>query len=236
MPSCNDCNKGFDTKRKLNKHVRLVHKKDPIPRNFECGHCQQIFTRLNNLLRHLRSFHKFSSNFQCRVCAQVFGSESSLKNHNDFFHLELENKDIHSAPFRTPVLSLHESAAINSHFQLFRIALAEDLVDPFAFLLDNKDHLKTILVEKIQGQGHSRVGLRVQVQLMKPLDEQSVTPCLNSSLLRVVGVIDDDEWFETIEQVISQINIFSTGGCGWVVQQLINVDLKVCKARTLSGS
>ena len=193
MPSCNDCNKGLDTKRQLYKHVRLVHKKDPIPRNFECGHCHQIFTRLNNLLRHLRSIHKFSSNFQCRVRAQIFGSQSSLKNHKDFFHLELENKDVHSAPFRTPVLILHESAAINSHFQIFRIALAEDLVDPFAFLLDNKDHLKTFLVEEIQRQGLSRVGLWVQVQLMKPLDEQSVIPYFNSNLLRVVDIIDDDD-------------------------------------------
>ena len=69
-----------------------------------------------------------------------------------FCHLELENKDVHSAPFRTPVLILQESASINSHFQIFRIALAEDLVDPFAFLLDNRDHLKTFLVEKIQGR------------------------------------------------------------------------------------
>ena len=176
MPSCNDCNKGFDTKRQLYKHVRLVHKKDPIPRNSECGHCHQIFTRLNNLSRHLRSIHKFSSNFQCRVCSQVFGSQSSLKNHNDFFYLELEKKDVHSAPFKTPVLLLHENPAINSHFQIFRIALAEDFVDPFAFLLDNKDHLKNFLVETIQGQGHSRAGLCVQVQLMTPLDQQSVTP------------------------------------------------------------
>ena len=220
MPSCNDCNKGFDTKRQFYKHVRLVHKKDPIPRNLEYGHFHQIFTRLNNLLRHLRSFHKFSSNFQCIVCAQVFGSQSSLKNHSDFFHLELENKDVHSAPFRTPVLLLHGSAAINSHFQVFRIALAEDLVDPFAFLPDNKYHVKTFLVEKNQGEGLSRVGLCVQVQLMKPLDEQSVTPYFNSSLLRVVGIIDDDDWFETIEQVICQINIVCTGGSGWVVQKL----------------
>ena len=148
----------------------------------------------------------------------------------------MENKDVHSAPFRTPVLLLHKSAAINSHFQIFRIALAEDLVDPFAFLLDHKDHLKTFLVEKLQGQGHSRVGLCVQVQLMKPLDEQSVTPYFNSSLLRVVGIIDDDDWFENIEQIICQINVFCTVVSGWVVQKLINVDLKVCKGRAFSGS
>ena len=236
MPGCNDCNKRFDTKRHLYKHVRLVQKKDPIPRNFECGHCHQIFTRLNNLVRHSRSFHKFSSNFQCRVCAQVFGSQSSLKNHNDFCHLKLGKKDVHSAPIRTPVLFFLESASVNSHFQIFRIDLAEDLVDPFAFLLDNKDHLKTFLVEKIQGQGHSRMGLCVQVQLMKTLNEQSVTPYFNSSLLRVVGIIDDDDWFETIEQVICQINIFCTGWSGWVVQKLINVDLKVCKGRSLYAS
>ena len=69
------------------------------------------------------------------------------------------------------------------------------------------------------------MGLCVQVQLMKPLDEQSVTPYFISSLLRVVGIIDDDDdWFETIEQIIRQINIFCTGGSGWVVQKLINVD------------
>ena len=80
------------------------------------------------------------------------------------------------------------------------------------------------------------MGLCVQVQLMKPLDEQSVTPYFNSNLLRVVGIIDDDDWFETIEQVICQINIFCTGGSGWVVQKLINVAFKVCKSRALSGS
>ena len=152
MPSCNDCNTGFDTERQLYKHVRLVIRKHPIRRNFECGHCHQIFTRLNNLFRHLRSYDKFSSNFQCKGCAETFGSQSSSRKHNEHFHLELENKDDHSAPFRTPVSLLHESAAVNSHFQFFRIALAEDLVDTFAFLLDNKDHLKFFLNEKIQGR------------------------------------------------------------------------------------
>ena len=71
---------------------------------------------------------------------------------------------------------------------------------------------------------------------MKPLDEESVTPYFNSRLLRGVGIIDDDNWFETIEQVICQIKIFCTGGSGWVVQKLINVDLKVCKGRALSDS
>ena len=67
--------------------------------------------------------------------------------------------------------------------------------------------------------------------MMKPLDEQSVTPYFNSNLLRDVGIIDDDDWFEFIEQVINQINIFCTSGSGWVVQKLINVGLKVSKGR-----
>ena len=46
---------------------------------------------------------------------------------------------------------------------------------------------------------------------MKPLDEQSVTQYFIPSLLRVVGIIDDDDWFETFEQVICQINIICTG-------------------------
>ena len=78
--------------------------------------------------------------------------------------------------------------------------------------------------------------LRVQVQLMKPFDEQSDSSYFNSSLLPVVGIVDDDDWLETIEQVICQINTFCTSRAGWVVQKLNNVDLKVCKGRALSGS
>ena len=140
----------------------------------------------------------------------------------------MENRDANSAAFRSSVSLLDESAAVYSHFKIFCTALAEYPVDPFAFLLDNKYHLKTFLVEKIQGWGHSRVGLYVQVQLMKPFDELSVTTYFNSSLLRVVGNTDEDDRFETIEQVNCQLNIICTGGSGSVVQKLINADLNVC--------
>ena len=47
----------------------------------------------------------------------------------------------------------------------------------------------------------------------------------------MVGIIDDDEWTETIEQVFRQVYIFFKAESGRVVEKLISFDLKVSKGK-----
>ena len=75
------------------------------------------------------------------------------------------------------------------------------------------------------------MGLSVEMQLIKPLNEKDVSLFFNLNLLRVEGIVDDDDEMETIAQVFRQANIFRTGGSSWVLGRLYYVDLKVLRSK-----
>ena len=134
--SCNPCKKEFGMKRYLNQHIRLVQKREPTYANFECGHSQQVFTSVDNCVKHLRTFHKFSNTYLFGACLLLFGTCSSLHNQTQNVHPESQDKERRSATFTQPKLVYQKGSAISSHFQNFCVVPEEDHVDPSAILPD----------------------------------------------------------------------------------------------------
>ena len=54
--------------------------------------------------------------------------------------------------------------------------------------------------------------------------------------MRVVESIDDEDFDELVDQVLRQLNVFCSGGSGWVLEKLICLDIKICKTKSLAGS
>ena len=54
--------------------------------------------------------------------------------------------------------------------------------------------------------------------------------------MRVVESIDDEDFDELVDQVLRQLNVFCSGGSGWVLEKLIWLDIKICKTKSLAGS
>ena len=66
----------------------------------------------------------------------------------------------------------------------------------------------------------TRVGLCMQLKLVKPLTGETTEPFFNAVLSSLAQVLTEDDVYNLFDQIISQLNIFSTGGSGWIVEKL----------------
>ena len=231
-----DCGIVFETKRTLLKHIREVHKRDPSLCAFTCGHCNSYFTTSKNLLRHLRNVHKFKKAIRCKACPKLFGHESTLCNHRAAEDSTLSTStsvneiEWASVPQVSKIIS-----ALNSHFKILRLDVQQEGVDPFAFMMSNWSDIALLIDKEITNQRISRVGLCIQVVLSKPLDGENVSPCFSTRLIRVVESIDECDLNELVDQLLRQLNVFYSGGSGWVLKKFLSLDIKVCEIRSLAG-
>ena len=71
-----NCNKGFETKEKLDNHIRKHTGEKP----FVCDLCSKPFSTKGALKGHMRK-HSTDKPYQCNICGKAFGNRGSLKTH-----------------------------------------------------------------------------------------------------------------------------------------------------------
>ena len=74
---CRECPKVFKSKRSVEEHDQIVHKKK---RTFICELCQKTFTRYNSLKQH-KKIHMQTSQYICSNCGKQFNEKRNLQNH-----------------------------------------------------------------------------------------------------------------------------------------------------------
>ena len=74
---CRECPKVFKSKRSVEEHDQIVHKKK---RMFICELCQKTFTRYNSLKQH-KKIHMQTSEYICSNCGKQFNEKRNLQNH-----------------------------------------------------------------------------------------------------------------------------------------------------------
>ena len=239
MFPCPDCRDNFQTKRLLFKHIRAVHKKEPSLWSFSCGHCEVTCTSSKNLIRHLRNIHKFNNSIQCNACPKIFGNESYLHAHKSREHPVVSSSTMTTTTevnwASIPQVS-KTVLALNSHFKILRLDVQTESVDPLAFIWSNRANIGLLIDQEITNQGIFRVGLCLQVVLSKPCTEETISPHFSSRLVRAVESIDNADLDELIDQVLRQLNVFCSGGSGWILEQLSSLDIKICHTRSLAGT
>lgn len=78
--SCIVCGgKGFKSRTELENHTK-EHKELAETESINCPHCEKRFSKLNNLLRHLRS-HEENKTHSCNVCFKTFAMGQELIDH-----------------------------------------------------------------------------------------------------------------------------------------------------------
>ena len=82
----------------------------------------------------------------------------------------------------------------------------------------------------------TRVGLCMQVKMVKPLTGETTELLFNTVLISLAQVVAEDDVNNLIDQIITQFNIFSSGASGWIVEKLLQVDIKTNKTPRLGGS
>lgn len=82
---CNECDKHFSKKSKLNRHLREQHKEEDEIKRYDCDDCPQTFKRKEHLNRHRKAKHLFEK-FQCQFCVARFVEKYKLRKHLKVHH------------------------------------------------------------------------------------------------------------------------------------------------------
>ena len=78
--TCNDCNKGFGSKRNLNRHRALVHQGE---RPHQCPGCKKTDGKKHNMKTHIAIVHQGEKPHQCPECEKTFCKKHVMKTVRD---------------------------------------------------------------------------------------------------------------------------------------------------------
>ena len=72
--------------------------------------------------------------------------------------------------------------------------------------------------------------------MLKPTNDTKVGCHANTKSKTLTTELSDDEFFERVDQMNNLIQIFSTGGSGFVVQKIDHLDININKFKPIRGS
>ena len=78
--SCNECNKSYEKKSQLNKHLTMQHCSDANVTK-SCTLCHKTFSSQIGVSVHMRQAHQVASPKQCDLCQKTFESCKELSRH-----------------------------------------------------------------------------------------------------------------------------------------------------------
>ena len=230
--NCDECSKKYNKKQKLLQHMEKEHNtKLEKAASYECGQGNKKFTQSRNLIQHLKTVHGSQTYTKCKHCTQIYGDTSSCARHEEDAHgthREVSEKTECN-------LELQEKQAIGKFFQTFRIQ-ADNQIDVFNFVTEHLEDLKLFMRNKIAELGPLKIQLSVFVQMLKPTDDTKVDCHANTKTKVLTTEPSDDEIFEMVDQINNSIQIFSTGGSGFVVQKIDHLDININKFKPIRGS
>ena len=231
--NCDECSKKYKKKQKLLQHMENEHKTTlEKTGSYECGICNNKFTESRSVIRHLKTVHGCQTYTKCKQCTQIYGDTLSCVRHE---------KDAHGTHTEAPeqVKSTIEQQkakhAIGKFFQSFRLQ-ADNQIDVFNFVTEHMEDLNLFVRNKIAELGPLKIQLSVFVQMLKPTDTTKVGCHANTKSKVLTTELSDDEIFEMVDQINNSIQIFSTGGSGFVVQKIDHLDININKFKPIRGS
>ena len=164
---CTSCNKSFTSRYKLTIHKHQQHPNEPIT-HFCCGHCRSVFSLARNLVRHLKTQHKFERCLKCSSCQTFFGTLNALTEHS---HVNHNVRQQPASESRTLGIShLHtEKRSVRGFFRTFRFTINdEDNYDPLEFSVTNESAFCDFLKSKMTSDS-MKFSLCLQSEFEKPL-------------------------------------------------------------------
>ena len=81
-----------------------------------------------------------------------------------------------------------------------------------------------------------KLGLTICVKLGKPLENETVAAFFNSPMERISCKISDDESMQHMDALMTQLNVFATGGAGWVAKMFSRLEIKTVCCNKVTGS
>ena len=121
--------------------------------------------------------------------------------------------------------------ALKSQFQIHRLKLEESsFIEPFSCLISLKHKIMTFVNSIREVEDSMKMGFSMSVRLREPLVDDSTEAFFNSSMAKLSLELNEEEFLEHLDQILSQLNVFATGGSGWVVEKRKNLKSRLRNA------
>ena len=232
MFPCDEGDKLLSSKRALNDHKRKKHncQENVSAKIFKCGHCEVSFTKSCNLLRRLRSQRESGSSYRWFSCPTYFGELKSLTDHQEHYH-----NDISSSTANVDFSDLLDftTEAVNSKFRIHRLKLDDSSVlEPFNYLTLVREKLFLLWKrywEKRRNWSLGWASLSDWKRLWK------VKPLRLSSIRQCVELPERSLKTNICNTLMTQLNVFATGGSGWVVETMKQLEIKTAACGNVTG-
>ena len=122
---------------------------------------------------------------------------------------------------------LPQRQAVSAKFQIHRFLSESDRVlKPFNFLISNKEQLIGFLKTLLHSTPNVKLGINISFKLEKPLTNDVAEAYFNSTMSRLSCIFTDETFMKPFVALMSQLNVFATGGSGWLVQSLNQLEIK----------
>ena len=179
-----------------------------------------------NLIQHSKTVHGCQTYTKCKQCTQIFGDTSSCARHEadaHGTHTEVPEK------VKSKIEQQKAKQAIEKFLQSLRLE-ADNQIDVFNFVrAEQMQDLKLFVRNKIAELGPLKIQFSVFAQMLKPTDDTKAGCHANTKSKFLTTELSDDEIFEMVDQMNNSIQIFSTGGSGFVVQKIYHLDININK-------
>ena len=90
-------------------------------------------------------------------------------------------------------------------------------------------------VNALRETSNLKLGMSIAVRLAKPMESEAVEAFFNWPMCRIACELTEDEYMQHIDALMTQLNVFATGGSGWVVKTFKQLEIKTAACGNVTG-
>lgn len=227
--TCKHCGKEYTRKRDYDVHMTKGKCMKTI--KFNCAFCSSVFTRKINKDKHEEKYHTAGnvSFFTCGVCQLCFRTKQTLHDHQARDHGDLNTEFV-----------LRQSAH-RFNCEEFRMYFPQNINTVEEGLFYSSERLLSLMEHKLVDKSYYKANVTLFVEMMQ-LDDDGVSPLkIDTFPFRAEGMHIypfaniSDKVSTAFESIQNQIGEFLVLGSGWIVNQVMWLDLECAKCKPLSG-
>ena len=117
--------------------------------------------------------------------------------------------------------------AVNSNFQIHRLKLEDsDVLEPFNYIISQKDRIIAFVKYLLTVTPNVELGYEHCSETGKAFESEEVEAFIDSAMTRFSSQLTDVEYLQHVDALMTQLNVFATGGSVWVVGTLTRLEIK----------
>lgn len=217
---CDICGKRLCNLKSLKRHKATQHNIRPPKPNFKCSDCSFFTSSLGATKTHMEFVHQSKDIRWCGYCNTVCSSTTTFVEHVKRVHgLPVWKKEGESEINTIPPIA----EAFNGNVQSYEIETSND-VDLLELFIRKKPDITSIIEDKVM-ESPQKVQFLTEISFMKPVEgsgnNEQITIYVNTKMQSVfVDGLDDDAFYEMVEQILVTTNNFASHGSGWTVSNI----------------